>query len=143
MKRIILFASLCLAGCAPQLAPLYQDFSAPEASVTSDRVAEALTEAGWALAATPAPGVVATQPRQTSHWGLYKVYVSVEVVPLAGPYVRVLFHPYREYAIGGRGKIPYLPAGIRRSVVPDIRKAFAARGLQAVLSGERAYRAEE
>ena len=76
-------------------------------------------------------------------WGLYQVFLSVEVVPLGGPYVRVLFHPHRRYLTGGRGKIPYLPSGVRRAALAPLQEALEAEGFEVVLSGERAYRAAE
>ncbi len=137
---------LCLlllaTGCTPRLAPLYHDFTAPMPdSVSLEAARRALMDAGWQLAEAPASGTLTTTPRRLQSWGIYQVYLSVEVLPLGGPYVRVLFHPYRKYLTGGRGKIPYLPAGVRRTALPPIQEAFEAEGFHVVLSGERAYRA--
>lgn len=140
----LLLALVLLAGCTPRLAPLYRDFSTEAADAAAlDEAARALTATGWRLGEAPAPGMLATEPRRMSSWGLYRVYLSVEVLPLAGPYVRVLFHPYRQYVTGGRGSIPYLPSGVRRRAVPPLLEALRAQGFTPVLSGERAYRAQQ
>lgn len=142
--RTLCLLLLLLAGCTPRLAPLYQDYStASSDSATVEAAARALESAGWTLNPAPAPNALATMPRRMQEWGLYRVYLQVEVLPLGGPYVRVLFHPYRQYVTGGRGKIPYLPSGVRRAALPPLREALEAEGFKVVLSGERAYRAAE
>ncbi len=142
MPRLFLLLSLLLsAGCTPRLAPLYRDFATASEGTSSERAARALEAAGWTLAPSPANGTLATEPRRMSDWGLYQAYLSVEVLPLGGPYVRVLFHPYRRYITGGRGKISYLPSAMRRKTLPPLIEALEAEGFDVVLSGERADRA--
>lgn len=143
MLRLFVLAFL-FAGCTPRLAPLYTDFAAPEAvsaadSTTAARLARALGQAGWTLTEAPAPAL-ATTPRASSDWGLYRVFLALEVIPLGHDHVRVLFNPYRRYLTGGRGKISYLPAGVRAKFVPPLVEALEAEGFRAVVSGERAYR---
>ncbi len=146
MLRLLFALFLLLAsGCTPRLAPLYTDLdaSAVQAGDTSVqyRAARALEAAGWTLTSPPAVGSLATDPRRMSDWGLYRVYLSVEVLPLGDSYVRVLFHPYRQYITGGRGKILYLPGGVKRAALPPLKEALEAHGFSVVLSGERADRA--
>lgn len=151
------FLLLCLAGiaattgCAPSFSPLYRDFdvepraagsvTAERVSTTTDsgesgdvyaRIRTALAEAGWSEDEAAAPNVVSTQPRTLSDWGLYRVLVSLDVVPIGGQHVRVLFHPVRRYFTGGRSKIPYLNSGMRRELLPSLNEAFKAQGLHPI-----------
>lgn len=144
------FLALCLTvllvGCAPSLSPLYRDYdveptpssiSADDAERSReevaggiyDRIRAALADAGWDEAASAAPNVVSTEPRQLSNWGIYRVVVSLDVVPVGEQHVRVLFHPARVYFTGGRSKIPYLGSGLRSALLPDLNEAFEAQGL--------------
>lgn len=140
------FLACCLGalfiGCAPSFSPLYRDYNVESASdeaeettadvVDSDlysRIRAALTDAGWAATTPVAPNVVSTEPRQLSNWGLYRVLVSLDVVPVGERHVRVLFHPARRYFTGGQSKIPYLDGGLRRALLPDLNEAFEAQGL--------------
>lgn len=129
------------SGCAPSLTPLYRDFeqAEPVPAVQStatgtelERIDRALRAVGW----KPRPGVVegflATDPRTFRDWGFYSVEVDLEVLPLAGEYVRVLIHPYRRFIVGGRRKIPYLKTGLAEDVVRDLAVAMAAEGLTLV-----------
>ncbi len=152
--RAFLFFCFCgltvCAGCAPSFSPLYRDFDiepvaeaftvAERARVETgttaerkdevyDRIREALAEAGWEEAPSASPNVVSTQPRQLSDWGLYRVLVSLDVVPLGSHHVRVLFHPVRRYFTGGRSKIPYLSSGMRHALLPALNEAFETQGL--------------
>jgi hypothetical protein len=137
------------AGCAPSFSPLYRDFDiepaadAPlaarasaetEATTVRDdavyaRIRAALAEAGWEEAPPASPNVVSTEPRQLSDWGLYRVLVSLDVVPIGSRHVRVLFHPARRYVTGGRSKIPYLSSGLRQALLPELNEAFEMQGL--------------
>ncbi len=148
-----------LVGCAPSFSPLYRDYdldpvapadggaaadtagaveAADQEAATQQEVATeevharlraALAEAGWTETAAPAPNVVSTEPRQLSNWGLYRVLVSLDAVPVGDRHVRVLFHPVRRYITGGRSKIPYLGSGLRRALLPELNRAFEAHGL--------------
>jgi hypothetical protein len=149
MHYLLLF--LCFAaissGCAPSLSPLYRDYDVERPSEvglvessggvsenTGDRdvnarIREALADAGWTEAAAAAPNAISTEPRQLSNWGLYRVLVSLDVVPVGDRHVRVLFHPVRRYFTGARSKIFYLDGGMRRALLPELNEAFEAQGL--------------
>lgn len=114
-------------GCAPRLAPLYRDYRAPDSAAVA-RAERALLAAGWTLRPAPPPGTLATAPRGGAAFGLYRTHLSVEVLPLAGGLVRVLFDPVRRYAWGDRTHIPYLPGGLLRSFVPPLDRALRAEG---------------
>lgn len=146
LRPLLLAAALgvAAAGCAPSLSPLYRDFERvgppPEASreavlppsaarAEQTVLADALQDAGWQLAPGPGPAV-ATAPRVLSRWGLYDVYVAVELVPTGGPYVRAFFHPFRRFVTGGRSKIPYLPGRAERRLLRPLADALEARGYQ-------------
>jgi hypothetical protein len=133
-----------VSGCAPSFSPLYRDYDVEPAARAADdglseaavddadvyaRIRAALTEAGWTEAAPAAPNVISTEPRQLSDWGLYRVVVSLDVVPVGEQHVRVLFHPSRRYFTGAQTKIPYLSGGMRGALLPDLNDAFEARGL--------------
>ncbi len=136
MKRFLLVLFLLVSGCSPSVSPLYRDFEVRPVTETEpaslDAIEAALEEAGWEPADTNPPGGIATEMRTLRHWGLYRVVVMLEAVPVGERYVRLFIHPYRKYITGGRGKIPYLNTSLRRSILPDIREAFERRGLIAV-----------
>jgi len=142
--------SLCFAtlfvGCAPSLSPLYRDYDVEPAPASTsdgaserpaeevsgdiyDRIRAALTDAGWTETPSAAPNAISTEPRELSNWGIYRVVVSLDAVPVGEQHVRVLFHPARVYFTGGRSKIPYLGSGLRRALLPDLNEAFEAQGL--------------
>ena len=142
---ILCFAVL-LVGCAPSLSPLYRDYDVEPAPVSASaedaersteeagsdiygRIRAALADAGWTEAPAAAPNVVSTETRQLSNWGIYRVVVSLDVVPAGEHHVRVLFHPARVYFTGGRSKIPYLGSGMRSTLLPELNEAFEAQGL--------------
>jgi len=148
--------AICLAallgGCAPSFSPLYRDYDVEPASnrdqaeyaVTSSaerqdtertdddlyaRIRAALADAGWTETDSAAPNAVSTETRSLSNWGIYRVVVSLDVVPVGEHHVRVLFHPARRYFTGGRSKIPYLDSGLRRALLPDLNEALSKQGL--------------
>ena len=128
-----------LAACSPSLSPLYRDYAleqeedAPEAvSAMAPRIQDALRSAGWEVAAEPPPNAVATEARTLRNWGLYRVVVELEVVPLGTEHVRVYFHPYRRYLFGGRGKMPFLTRSLQRSLLPDLNEALEEEGLYVI-----------
>ncbi len=143
------------SGCAPSFSPLYRDYDIgpvetgqvraeraqadPSTASLSragdevyDRIRTALAEAGWTEAEAAAPNVISTESRTYRDWGLYRVLVSLDVVPIGGQHVRVLFHPVRRYFTGGRSKIPYLDGGMRRDLLPALNEAFKAQGLRPI-----------
>ena len=125
--------ALSLSACAPSLSPLYRDYEVQaEDQPITERIEEALAEAGWESKPSSAPNAIATQERKVRSWGLYSVVVSLEAVPVGGGYVRLYLHPYRKYFTGNRGKIPYLNTTLRRSVLRDLNEAFQTRGLVAI-----------
>lgn len=135
---LVAAGAVVLGACSPSLEPLYRDFDASQSrgadgpAAADPRLASAeaaLVEAGWTLAADPPAGILATEPRTLSRWGLYRVEAYVEVVPMNEHTVRVLWHPYRKYVTGGRSKIPFLTGRLRRTVVADLEAAMEAQGL--------------
>jgi hypothetical protein len=148
--------ALCVAalisGCAPSFSPLYRDYDVEpvpngdqveyadsysgEAHDRNDlgddlyaRIRAALADAGWTETESTAPNAVTTEPRSLNNWGVYRVVVSLDVVPVGEQHVRVLFHPARRYFTGGLSKIPYLDSGLRRALLPDLNEAFSKQGL--------------
>jgi hypothetical protein len=134
----VLVVAVAVAGCTPSVAPLYRDYAiassaaADEAAALRERIRAALVEAGWTPAEAVVPEAIATAPRTVSDLGLYRTEVSIDVVPVGGRHVRVFFHPYRRYLTGGRSKVPFLSAGLRRALLPPLNEAFARRGLTAL-----------
>jgi hypothetical protein len=139
----VLLLTLGVSACAPSLSPLYRDYEIQNESATvtdqpvEERIEAALADAGWQLKEAAAPNAFATVERKLNSWGIYSVVASVEVVPMGANYVRLYIHPYRTYITGGRGKIPYLNGGLRRSVLKDLTKAFEAQGLQSIGTGKK------
>ncbi len=143
-RRALLLLCLValLAGCAPSFSPLYRDYDVDpvvlaEASEPPERqggtevrarLRAALAEAGWTEAEAAAPNVISTAPRRISNWGLYRVQVSLDALPIGDRHVRVLFHPVRRYITGGRSKIPYLGSSLRRALLPELNEALEAQG---------------
>ncbi|MEM1041363.1 MAG: hypothetical protein AAGI91_01935 [Bacteroidota bacterium] len=140
----LLLLSLLVSGCAPSFSPLYRDYDVEPAAVASasaavpgekagaqdvrDRLRAALADAGWTEGTPSAPNVVSTESRTVNHWGLWRITVSLDAVPIGDRHVRVLFHPVRRYVTGGRSKLPYLGSGLRRALLPDLNEALAAHG---------------
>ena len=125
--------ALSLSACAPSLSPLYRDYEIQaEDQPLTERIEEALTEAGWRHTPASTPNVIATQERKVRTWGLYSVVVSLEAVPVGETYVRLYLHPYRKYFTGNRSKIPYLNKGLQRTLLKDLNDALATRGLVAL-----------
>ncbi len=135
---VAIFAMACLlAGCAPSISPLYRDYDLQDAGGTDDfdmrdRIRAALAETRWTVVPSSAPHVVATDTVTLQRWGLYRVEVSLEVAPVGDRYVRVFVHPYRRYFTGARRKIPYFKRRLRRSILPELARAFEAQGLYAI-----------
>lgn len=130
----LLLVALVAAGCAPPTAPLYRDYERdPDLNAALlERIEAALASAGWAVAERPLPGVVATEARTVRNWGIYRLKVSLEVVPVGEGHVRVFIHPFREFVTGGRSKLFALDGGLRRSILAPLDTAFAEHGLKAV-----------
>ena len=128
---------LCLSACSPSLSPLYRDYTFAQeeseaASATELRIQDALASSGWEPVDATTRNTVATKERTLRNWGLYRVVVELEVVPLGPEHVRVYFHPYRRYLFGGRGKIPYLTRSLQRSLLPELNEALEEEGLQVI-----------
>lgn len=100
-----------------------------------DRLRDAFEETGWHTVPPPAPNAITTQERRIRSWGLYRVMVSIEAVPVGRDHVRLFVHPYRHYITGSRSKIAFLKGSIRRAVLRDLEEAFESRGLMAVGTG--------
>lgn len=134
---LVLLSSL--AACSPSLSPLYRDYTLERAgdateavSAMASRIQSALQSAGWETAASSPPNAIATKERTLRNWGLYRVVVELEVVPLGTEHVRVYFHPYRRYLFGGRGKMPFLTRSLQRSLLPDLNEALEEEGLYVI-----------
>ena len=119
--------------CSPALHPLYRDYKVqPPSDNVHVRVRQALETSGWALVEGAAPNAVTTMPRQLRNWGLYRVVVQLEAVPVGGTHVRLFVHPYRVYFTGSRSKIPFLKSSLRRSIIRDLDVSFTQQNLVAV-----------
>ena len=133
---LVLCYILVAAGCSQTLSPLYADFPIDEKVADEEDfqalVESAVLDAGWTLKAPDAPNAVSTNESTVAHWGLYKVVVSLDVVPVNRSHVRVFVHPYRVYVWGSRSKMLYMSRRVRNHVVPDIREAFESSGILAV-----------
>ncbi|MDX1439114.1 MAG: hypothetical protein R3284_04350 [Rubricoccaceae bacterium] len=134
---LLLVASAFIWGCAPSVTPLYRDYEVNESHPTAqneadvyDRIRTALEEAGWTETEADVPNVVSTEPRWSSSWAIFRIEVSLDVVPIGDEHVRILFHPTRHSILGGRTKIPYLDGGMRRRYLEDLNEAFAAQGFE-------------
>jgi len=132
---LVLPATLLLMSCSPELSPLYRDYldekDADDIQVTRE-IQKALGSVGWVFDEPLTETVLRTKARTFQRWGLYKIEVYLDVAPMEGKVVRVLFHPYRIYFTGGRSKIPYLSPRLRRSVLNEINEALKDIGLTAV-----------
>lgn len=142
----ILALAVVAASCAPAISPLYRDYAydghdEPAAAVEQSGLRDALMAAGWTVIPGPSGNVLATEPRTYRRWGLYRTEVELEVAPVAGPYVRVLIHPYRRFFTGGRSKIPYLKRGLARAVLGPLTDALGEAGLIYVGTAEQRDRA--
>jgi len=128
------FTATALSSCGGSLSPLYRDFRAPdiEDSELLDQIGDAVVEAGWVVGTPAAPNVVTTEYKTLRRWGLYRIDMHLDVIPIGSNYVRVIFHPYRRFFTGGRSKVLYLSPGIRRSVLPEIVASLESRGLRMV-----------
>jgi hypothetical protein len=128
---VTLAVAVTIAGCAPSFDALYRDFVRPhhlegaEMTVLRPVIVAALEEAGWTVLEETHLPVVATEPRTHARWLAYRVTVQVEVLPMGSNHVRVLIHPFREYAWGTRSRIPYLTGPVKRAFVPELERAFA------------------
>jgi hypothetical protein len=136
--RVLLFllASLVIAaGCAPPTAPLYRDYVRPavtEVPDVGDRLKAALEQAGWTITEPTHTGIVATEERIVQNWGIYRVAVSLEAVPVGDRHVRVFVHPFRRFVTGGESKLFALGAGLRRTLYPPLDAALTAHGFTIV-----------
>ncbi len=135
-RRALPLGALLIAGCAPRLAPLYRDYRAPD-TLALGAAQRALATAGWALAPSPPAGTLATDLRTGSDFGLYRMHLRVEVLPLDSGLVRVLFDPVRRFAWGERSHMPYLPGGLSRTYVAPLEQALKAQGFTPTRTGAR------
>ena len=125
-------ALLFLGGCGHTLSPLYEDYRVDDRTNGQDILAlieHAVIDAGWTLDEPDAPNVISTAEATVTHWGLYKVVVSIDVAPINGTHVRVFVHPYRVYIWGSRSKIPYMSRRIRNFVIPELTETLSNQGI--------------
>jgi len=136
LVALALVTACGLAGCRPPSAPLYYDVrdaeTADRPTPALDRIEEALIEAGWTIASTARPGAIATEERTLRRWGLYRIVVSLEALPLGDKHVRVFIHPYRRFATGGQSKPFAIDRPLRESLLEPVEEALFARGFEAV-----------
>jgi len=132
----LLFAcSLVTGGCATSFAPLYRDYQVTHFSslpALQDSLQLALNEAGWTLTTAPTPEALRTHPQTKADLGLYRIKVFLDAVPLEAPYVRIFFHPYRYFIVGGRSKIAILRGDLLNDLIHPLDKALQHRGFVAV-----------
>ena len=132
----VLIVAAALAACTPRLSPLYRDYTVPDAIARDEEVLvklhAALVDAEWQIAPEQIDNLVRTEPRTVSRWGLYKVTVYLEAVPIGSDYVRIYVHPYREYVTGGRSKIPFFNRRTQAELLPALTEALEAQGLHRV-----------
>ena len=142
IHRIPWVLAVCLGllctGCAPSLSPLYRDFESPQSGADTAAVSDeaamqelegALREAGWEIA-TSRPDLIETKVQTVQDLGLYKINVHLEVLPVNGTYMRVLFHPYRTYFFGHETKLLFLKSDIRQELLPPLQEALQNRGFR-------------
>jgi len=131
MARLaLLVLAVALAGCAPRLSPPYRDYEVrTEAVDLTSRLREAATEAGWELADSTDPAIVSTAPRRVATGLASHTEAGIELVPLAGGYVRVYVRAERRSILGGRSKVYALDSELRQSVLGPISEALRSRGL--------------
>lgn len=126
-------ALLFLGGCGHTLSPLYEDYRVDDVRTDGQDILalieHAVTDAGWTLDEADAPNVVSTAEATVTHWGLYKVVVSIDVAPVNGTHVRVFVHPYRIYIWGSRSKMPYMSRRIRNFVIPELTETLSNQGI--------------
>ncbi len=134
VSAALVVCAALLAGCAPSISPLYRDYDLRESAdgALRQRIVDALGATRWKVVSTSAPHVVATDTVTLSRFGLYRVEVALEVAPVGDRYARVLVHPYRVYFTGARRKIPYFKRRLRRTILPELARAFEAQGLYAI-----------
>jgi len=124
---------LFLGGCGHTLSPLYEDYRVDDDRTDGQDILalieHAVTDAGWTLDEADAPNVVSTSEATVTHWGLYKVVVSIDVAPVNGTHVRVFVHPYRVYIWGSRSKMPYMSRRIRNFVIPELTETLSDQGI--------------
>lgn len=134
LRWTALLLAVVWAGCAPSISPLYRDYDLRDRSDGDmrNRILAALQDTRWTAVPTSAPHVVATDTVTMRRWGLYRVEVSLEVAPVGDRYVRVFVHPYRVYFTGARRKIPYFKRRLRRTILPELARAFESQGLYAI-----------
>lgn len=137
IRYLWLWGAVCLlltaTACAPSFSPLFRDYQLEEEhDQILERTRRALQEAGWSLTEPRVEGILRTEPRQVSNWGLYRVEVFLEALPVEGRHVRILFHPYRHYITGSRSKITYLKRSLRSKVLPPVTKELKDEGLKPV-----------
>lgn len=130
--RLLLLLVVLVAACAPHLTPPYRDFRAavPDSSLT-ERMCEAATEAGWALAPAPTATIVTTAPRQIGG-GLSPTTAVLEMIPLSGDVVRVWVRGESRGVLGGRTKLYALTPSLRERMLGELSTALSARGLRAL-----------
>jgi hypothetical protein len=154
VRRLLLLCFIVTSfGCAPSVSPLYRDYDVvtpPDAGTESAsigrnaettsgaklagqdvyaRIRVALADAGWVERPPVAPNAISTEPRQLSNWGLYRVLVSLDVVPVGDRHVRVFFHPVRRYFTGSRSKIFHLDGAMQRALLTELNATFEVQGL--------------
>lgn len=130
---ILLVTSLSTIGCGHALSPLFKDYRIDDESTRGqdigDLLERAVEDAGWEIDKPDAPNVVSTKEETVAHWGLYKLVVSLDVVPINGTHVRVFVHPYRVYVWGSRSKMFYMGRRVRNFVVPGLTDALTDVGV--------------
>ncbi len=121
---------LFLCGCGSSLAPLYRDYVPVTPSVDTSAIGTVLSQSGWKLQQPVTKGTWRTHSKWMEDWGLYRIRVSLDVVPLRGGTIRVFFHPYRIFIVGGRSKMMYLRGALKHRLFTSLDGAFESAGYQ-------------
>lgn len=138
MHRPFAFAlllGLAIGACAPRLSPPYRDYeirgTAADSSVT-DRLRDAVLEAGWRLAPSMGPAVISTEARQVEEGITSSTDAALDLVSLDGGFVRIYVRAEKRSVFGGRSKVYALSPGLRDAILQPLSEALASRGLVAL-----------
>ncbi len=131
---VLIAALVALSACAPRLSPPYRDYQPVSAQAEpADRtrvLTEAAAAAGWSVAPSLDPAIVSTAPRRVASSLLSRTDASVDLVPLAGGFVRVAIRAEKRSTIfRSRSKVYALSPRLRDEILGELTAALRDRGL--------------